>query len=432
MNRISSDPFSADHDAVHAAASARTVAEVNVEETFGIDELFFSRTDGRGVIEAYNEIFVRVAGFAGSELQGAPHKIIRHSEMPKAVFWLLWNGLKQGSPVGAYVKNKTKEGKYYWVFAIASPIEGGGYLSVRLKPSSPLLDGVQDLYREALDAEKAEDLSPEDSALRLMERIKELGFPTYAMFQAHAIHQEFEARRVAMHKPQFADLSNINIISDNAAKLRHELNLLSEKFHNAALLTANMKIFAAKLPVGRSTINEIAKNYDLMLRDIQNHLKTLHVEEEYEGLWEVSRDQNSFFMLCASHLMEELCVNFEKEGCLGGKTSKSEETRTLNRLRNEYKKQSLEAVLHGIQSALTIQRRTEFLRRMILGLSTIRIACRVEAGMLRDSAKGLDNIVGRLDGFHDEVEAHLAVIQQAVNAILKGVDRSITGQPEAA
>ncbi|MEC8042752.1 MAG: hypothetical protein VX181_18995, partial [Pseudomonadota bacterium] len=55
-----------------------------------------------------------------------------------------------------------------------------------------------------------------------------------------------------------------------------------------------------------------------------------------------------------------------------------------------------------------------------------------EIGMLRDSAKGLDNIVGRLDGFHDEVEAHLAVIQQAVNAILKGVDRSITGQPEAA
>lgn len=430
MNRIPSDPFSEDHAPIHAAADARRVSEINVEEPFGIDELFFSRTDERGIIEAYNEIFVRVAGFSGSDLQGAPHNIIRHSDMPKAVFWLLWNGLKNGSPVGAYVKNKTKEGKYYWVFAIASPLESGGYLSVRLKPSSPLKDAVEELYGEILHLEQSEGLSPEESAGRLMERVRALGFPTYAMFQAHAIFEEFEARRTKMGRDQFADLSNIHTISTNAASLRHELNLLSSKFNNAALLTANMKIFAAKLPVGRSTINEIAKNYDLMLKDIQNHLKTLHVEEDYKGLWDVSRDQSSFFMLCASHLMEELCANFEKEGCLGGRTTKQDETRQLNRLRNDYKKKSLESVLHGIQSAMTIQRRTEFLRRMILGLSTIRIACRVEAGSLRDSAKGLDNIVGRLDMFHDEVEVHLEHIQTAVDAILKGVDRSITGKAE--
>lgn len=430
MNRIPTDPFTLDHDAIHPAAGARSVPEVNVEEPFGVEELFFSRTDKRGVIEAYNEVFVRIAGFAGSELQGAPHNIIRHSDMPKAVFWVLWNGLKNGSPVGAYVKNKTKEGKYYWVFAIASPLGNGDFLSVRLKPTSPLLGVVSDLYGEILHAEQTEGLSPEDSAKRMMGRIQDLGFQTYAMFQAHALFEEFESRRKTIGAKQFSDLSNIHTISDNATKLRHEITELSEQFDNAALLIANMKIFAAKLPEGRSTINEIAKNYDLMLRDIRNHLKTLDIQEDFNGLWEASRDQNSFFMLCTSHLLEEMCDNFSKEGCLGGKTSKEDETHILNKLRNTYNTKSIAAVVHGIQSAMVIQRRVEFLRRMILGLSTIRIACRVEAGTLRDTAKGLDNIVARLDDFHDDVEAQLEKIQTAVNAILKGVDRSILGERE--
>ncbi|MCG7492005.1 PAS domain-containing protein [Thalassobius sp. Cn5-15] len=438
MNRIPTDPFTVDHDeikpveqkAAKPATGLRSVPEVNVEEPFAIEDLFFSRTDKRGVIEAYNEVFVRIAGFGGSELQGAPHNIIRHSDMPKAVFWLLWNGLKNGTPVGAYVKNKTKSGKYYWVFAIASPLGNGDFLSVRLKPTSPLLGVVSDLYGEILHAEKSEALSPEDSANRMMGRIQELGFQTYAMFQAHALFEEFEARRKTMGTKQFSDLSNIHTISENASHLRHEIALLSTRFDEAALLIANMKIFAAKLPEGRSTINEIAKNYDLMLRDIRNHLKTLDIQESFDGIWEASRDQNSFFMLCTSHLLEEMCKNFKDEGCLGGKTSKEDETHVLNKLRNTYNTKSISAVVHGIQSTMVIQRRVDFLRRMILGLSTIRIACRVEAGTLRDTAKGLDNIVARLDDFHDEIEEQLEKIQGAVNAILKGVDRSILGESE--
>lgn len=425
MNTMPMSAFEADQGPMHPAKDARDVEEVNVEENFGVDELFFSRTDTRGVIEAYNEIFVRVAGYSGNELQGAPHKIVRHSDMPKAVFWLLWNGLQQGVPVGAYVKNRTKEGKYYWVFAMASPVKDG-HLSVRMKPTSDLLPKVEALYADLLHAEQTEALSPEDSAARLLAQLAELGFPTYAMFQSHAIYQEFESRRTKLRRPRCRDLSNTATISKNADTLRHELAYLSERFEEAALLTANMKVFAAKLSEGRTTINEIATNYDLMLRDIKSHLRTLDVTEDFDGIWDVSRDQNSFFMLCASHLMEELCETFQKEGCVGGRSSKEEETHILNRLRNEYNRQSMAAVVDGIQSAVAIRRKTEFLKRMILGLSTARIACRVEAGTLKNTAKGLDNIVSRLDEFHEDVESHLAKVQIAVNAILKGVDRSMT------
>lgn len=423
MNTMNTQAFTAD---IEAAPSGL----VNAEANFDIKDLFFSRTDSRGVIDSFNEVFSRVAGYSEEEMLGAPHKIVRHPDMPKAVFWLLWNGLEKGVPVGAYVKNKTKEGKYYWVFALASPNDQG-YLSVRLKPTSALFGKVKALYSEILRAEQEQGLRPAESAKLLLSRIRELGFPTYAMFQAHAIFEEFEARRVAMKIRPFPDLENSEVISKNAQALRHELVELEAKFANAALLTANMRVFAAKLQVGRDTINEIAKNYDLMLRDIQNHLVTLHIRDEFEDAWDVTKDQNSFFLLCASHLMEEMCTYFEDELRVAGAPDHSEEARHLRRLRQVYRDQALKAVLHGIQSAVTIKRRVEFLRRMILGLSTVRIACRVEAGTLRGKAKGMETIVSRLDIFHDEVELQLVKIQKIVVSILRNVDNTITDSRHA-
>ena len=193
-----------------------------------------------------------------------------------------------------------------------------------------------------------------------------------------------------------------------------------------------MKIFAAKLEVGRATINEIAKNYDLMLRDIQNNLSTMDVPEDPEGIWETSKEQESFFMLCSSHLMSELCETFEKESRQGSGINADLEMAELIKLREAYKVKADEAVEYGMQVARSVQRRNDFLQRMILGLSTVRIACRVEAGMLRDHAKGLNTIVSRLDSFHDEVESHLTKITLSVNAIIQSIDQhELENAPQA-
>ncbi|MBR9652013.1 PAS domain-containing protein [Thalassovita aquimarina] len=408
-------------DSAKREPRARAAAEVNVEEPFNVEEMFFSRTDKRGVIEAYNSIFIRVSGFSSEELKGAPHKLIRHSDMPKGVFWLLWNGLESGVPVGAYVKNKTKDGRYYWVFALATPVEGG-HLSMRIKPTSPQLALVEQLYRDIRKLELEEKLSAEDSARLILSKLAELGFDSYGAFQAHALHQEFEARRKALGMPAYNDLRNTETIAVTSEKLRHELDELTKKFKGAELLTANMKIFAAKLAVGRATINEIAKNYDLMLNDIRNHLNTLVVPLMGSGIWDAPKELSAYFMICASHLMTEMCEFFESQKSgVPGVDCESEKDYLIG-LQKAYDKQSQKAVEYGVQSAASIQRRAEFLRRMVLGLSTIRIACRVEAGMLRGKAKGLETIVSRLDVFHDEIEAHLETIQQHVSTILLSAD----------
>ena len=83
------------------------------------EELFFSRTDEKGIILSGNDIFVKVSGYRREELIQNPHNIVRHPDMPKAVFKLFWQTIQAQQPICAYVKNMAADGSYYWVFATA-------------------------------------------------------------------------------------------------------------------------------------------------------------------------------------------------------------------------------------------------------------------------------------------------------------------------
>lgn len=108
---------------------------IDQEVKFGIDEELVSTTDLRGVITYANEAFCRVAGYTIAELVGKSHNIVRHPDMPSAAFKDLWEHLKAGQPWRGAVKNRCKDGRYYWVDAFVTPIfEQGklvGYQSVR-------------------------------------------------------------------------------------------------------------------------------------------------------------------------------------------------------------------------------------------------------------------------------------------------------------
>ncbi|MCX6944452.1 MAG: PAS domain-containing protein [Opitutales bacterium] len=133
----------------------RPIPPLATARAFQCHEMFFSTTDLKGIILSGNDVFVRVSGFSRQELYGRPHNLIRHPDMPRAAFALLWSNLKQGLPFAGYVKNMAKDGAYYWVFVVAVPASDGRYLSVRFKPSSPLLGQLEALYRQMLAAENA-------------------------------------------------------------------------------------------------------------------------------------------------------------------------------------------------------------------------------------------------------------------------------------
>ena len=129
------------------------------EITFDEDELIVSKTDLKGRITYANDVFLRVSGFAESEILGQPHNVIRHPAMPRCVFHLLWETIRNGREIFAYVVNLAKSGDAYWVLAHVTPSRDAngtcvGYHSNRRVPHADALDRVRPLYAKLLDEER--------------------------------------------------------------------------------------------------------------------------------------------------------------------------------------------------------------------------------------------------------------------------------------
>ena len=122
-------------------------SQVGYERFFGPDDIFFSTTDPKGVIQRSNRTFDTLSRYTRDRVIGAPHNIIRHLDMPAGVFKLMWDDLLAGLPVCAYVLNRAADGLDYRVFATIVPISGG-YLSVRTKPlDTDTQQAVEQVYR---------------------------------------------------------------------------------------------------------------------------------------------------------------------------------------------------------------------------------------------------------------------------------------------
>ena len=131
----------------------------NKELIFGEEDFIVSKTDLSGKITYGNSLFIKMSGYSEHELIGTPHNILRHEDMPAVVFKLLWAQIKAGKEIFAYVKNKTKNGDFYWVFAHVTPSfdtnrQISNFHSVRRKPNPKALDIIKPIYASLLQDEK--------------------------------------------------------------------------------------------------------------------------------------------------------------------------------------------------------------------------------------------------------------------------------------
>ncbi len=143
-----------------------------------------SETDPKGVITYCNDYFVEVSGYSREELIGQPHNIIRHPDMPKVVFKLLWSLIENGQNINAVVKNLAKDGRYYWVFTEfnirqdPSTHEVIGYTASRKTVSKHIIEIITSLYDELLEIEKREGVDAAERYLDayIKERDPDIGF----------------------------------------------------------------------------------------------------------------------------------------------------------------------------------------------------------------------------------------------------------------
>ena len=121
-----------------------------VEVPFPGKSYLVSKTDTKGVITHANDAFVAISGFSRQELIGSSHNIVRHPDMPPEAFADLWQTLKSGLPWRGLVKNRCKNGDYYWVDAFVVPVRKNGttlgYMSVRTAPGRERVQQAEALY----------------------------------------------------------------------------------------------------------------------------------------------------------------------------------------------------------------------------------------------------------------------------------------------
>lgn len=137
-----------------------SVHTTNTERFFKDSEIIVSKTDMQGRIVYGNKLFYDIAGYTEAECTNKPHSMVRHPDMPRSVFQLLWDTIQNGQEIFAYVKNRAKNGDYYWVYAHVTPSyddRGGlvGYHSNRRVPNRQILDGaIIPLYRQLTKEEQ--------------------------------------------------------------------------------------------------------------------------------------------------------------------------------------------------------------------------------------------------------------------------------------
>ncbi|MCB5162456.1 PAS domain-containing protein [Marinomonas algarum] len=136
----------------------------STERTFSQDVKLISVTDKTGKIVNCNNHFVDISGFNKAELIGQPHNIVRHPDMPQEAFENMWAHLEAGKPWMGMVKNRCKNGDFYWVDAYVTPVtEDGqvvGYESVRSCPDRKDVERANKLYSDISAGKKAPSSLP--------------------------------------------------------------------------------------------------------------------------------------------------------------------------------------------------------------------------------------------------------------------------------
>ena len=395
------------------------------EEPIGMGEVLISRTDTRGVIKAGNEVFRRVSGFDWARLIGTPHRVIRSPDTPRAVFWLLWNAIHKGEPIVAFIKNRSASGGWYWVLAVVLPVEDG-FLAGMVKPTGPLFAQVRALYDDLLQAEKDQGQLPEKSAELLLDRLKTLGFPTYMAFMSAALDQELTARDATLGRGNTAQARAMAAIRLGLQSTQREQAELLQEFDSLQSIPTNMRIIASRLEPSGGPISAISDNYKFASTEISRRLEAFAGAEANlcRTMGQVVGD--ALFLAGVARLMAEILRQFAAENHDATPIDKDGELAILRGLDTTYAARSHAAIIRAAQIAGDLNQASGEIRRMMLGLDTIRVMGRVESGRLGASGVGLAATIDQLDTRHAQITTRLqllmdlsAGIKAAVNANLR-------------
>ena len=194
---------------------------INEEIALNSKKIIVSKTDKYGKIQYVNDYFCEVAGYEEDEILGAPHNIVRHPDMPQAIFYLMWQSIQSGNNITAVVKNLSKSGKYYWVstdFEIMKDSDGevNGYIAYRRPASKMAVSGVEELYEKLLRIERKSGM---EQSLLYLQGFLDVRHVTYHELMAELIKPKSIMEKLFLvMKRTFKYTNNIDDVSKSDKK----------------------------------------------------------------------------------------------------------------------------------------------------------------------------------------------------------------------
>ncbi len=375
----------------------------NKESPFLFDELFISRTDARGIIISGNTIFQRVSQYGWDELIGKPHNIIRHQDMPKGVFYLFWDFLKRGKPIGAYVKNRAKDGSYYWVFAIATPVEGG-YISIRLKPSSEIFQAVKAEYSSILEFEKDNKLKLQESVQKLLTDLKSLKFDSYEEFMSVALTNEIVARDEKLANPKDKLIEYLGEMMVIAKSIMSETDKIQVSYQENKYVPINLQIQSFLLGSEGKAVGVISNDYNIVSIEIKDEIEQFSktANEVYE---KICKGQ---FMLCMARIQNETVEFFSKENM--DALNKKMEMDILRVQQQISRQEAVEGLKSIFEIVIKFQDDCNRIKKCASSLEVIRIMCKVNVSIIKN--EGLKGLINDLKMFQTTISETLLIIEQ--------------------
>jgi PAS domain S-box-containing protein len=281
---------------------------VTTEAKFDINELFFSITDQESTILSGNEVFIRISGYTKEEAIGRYHNIVRHPDMPRVIFKVVWDYLNAGKPIVGYVKNRSKNGNYYWVLAAIFPLKDR-YVSIRIKPTTRLFTVIQKLYPVLLEAENRGGM--EESGAMIPDLLNDLGYSDYTEFMSDALLHELQERQklissVSSHEKRADDtplsqrlqsvqrytqtlmraydvwFDKINTFIEIKSTFEAKSLVLRHVAREVVFLSLNASVSSYKIECGGETFGILAR--DIRTNAKENDILIAHIDTQVHSL----------------------------------------------------------------------------------------------------------------------------------------------------
>lgn len=412
----------------------------NKETAFEPHEVFFSKTDKRGIIQYGNDVFIRVSGYSKELLINSPHNVVRHPDMPKVIFRYFWDTLQSTLPIGAYVKNLSNDGSYYWVFAAVWPTEQG-YLSLRLKPTSGLLSTIQKLYETLRNEEKTRD--QETMLGTLYKSIQSLGFESYEQFMAHALVEELSSRDLILKEGPSSqvgfnqDISTALKMSEFASaavseyarifrsliefkRLGDQIKVGTEKilesFHTLGYLSVNMAAESERAGEDGKTVAAVSNGFRKVAEEIRASIQMFH-SSMGEILKSISSSQ---FEIGGARLQAEVIHAFVMEFLQMEAENRNRSSQefasnlgSLQELASKSSRSVAKTMIDLSQKLKLLMERCESLRNSTNGLEVIRVSGKIE--------------VSKLSTEHQDVLTHyIGQMSEFINSVIRMLEKIVT------